>query len=142
MPEGPEKSKKSRVITLYNAERAARLALGHWSNLVDRIIRFVVAGAPCAWRSETSPIWQPFGESTLARIIEALTVPSSPAKWIEIQDKNHTILHFDTRDSELAFQIAAEMELLALSQQKGRVWGVFYPGNNTKGKGDSEWRRF
>src|SRR5438477_7124560 len=116
---------KSRVITLWKADFALAITLGHWSRLVDTIIIFILKGQPAAWRSETSPVWQPFGETTLGRIIQALTVPSSPAKWIEIQNTSHDVLHYDTTQTDLRFQFNAEAELNALGQTKARRTGVF-----------------
>jgi len=72
-------------------------------------------------------MWQPFGSTTLARIIQALTVPSSPATWIEIQDPNHSVLRLDTTETDLRFQFRAELELRLLPQTKERERGVWRP---------------
>lgn len=111
---------KAHVITLYNADRAARLALGHWSKFIDSMAVFVLSGEPAAWRSSLNTVWQPMGYTTLLRIAQALTVPSSSVLWIELQNTTGEIVRYDSRDRQLSDQIAAEAELLALSQTNPR----------------------
>lgn len=120
-------SQATRVITLEKADFAVAIALGHWSKLVDRVVSFVLTGpdGPRAWRSETSNFWQPLGETTLVRIVQAFSVPSSPARWTELQNPAGQVLHIDNRDSEIRFQVNAEIDLYSLKQVKQRAKGVW-----------------
>jgi hypothetical protein len=125
VPLGPPS--KTQVVTLWAADFAIAITMGHWSRLVDSIVSFVLNApfGPVAWRSETSLVWQPVGTSTLVRIVQAATVPSSPAKWTELQDGDGKILHIDNLASEVRFQFDAEVALHALGQSKKRKSGVW-----------------
>lgn len=113
----------TRVLKLSAVDLSSRLALTRWSKLIDQVVHLILTGQPAVWRTDFVTTWQPFGTSTLARLIQQWTVPTTPARWIEIQNTSRQVIHIDIDTTDLAFQIQAECSRRVLGQNKKRELG-------------------
>ena len=110
------------------ADFCTRLAVGHADRWSNAIILRVIADPLPVWRSsEGTQIWQPFGNSTLARIL--LNLLFNKVRWVEIQTTDHVVIRYDAFD--LAFQEDAERLLRILPQGKKRKSGVWKSKDGT-----------
>jgi hypothetical protein len=122
-----------QVLKWSSAETSVWLALENWSAFTDTVILFALSGSvpgPVAWRSSFNQTWQPFGATTLARIIWNYSHDAgSPNLWYEIQNVDHEIMRISVVDHNIFRNCRIEFSKRVLGQSKRRQSGVWENSN-------------